>query len=1430
MKRILLSTILSLILSHQFWAQSICQIKEFSTNDGLPQRNVSNIIQDHEGFIWFATWNGLCKYDGYTFQKFKSYPGDGSVLVNSRLHLNGVDKNNDIWCRAYDSRFYRFDTRAKKFVDPLFPIEKEKHSVYRIEKAYNLPHGATWLVCTHTVFRIENESGKDVITEYSPAQKNLPSYEVLNIQQDSDGDEWVFTNKGTIIIGDKPFPDSSIVYKELCETKKSIFLISDYLFTEYKKDKKEFVHCTIPYEYTLLHNIEQLDEDKVAIGIDTGMLVYSSSKATFKCENLASMDTNFRTMREIFKDSYGDLWIFTNCPGVIHIDGKTKQKRVLRTPVDDIPHSVKKNRPVVFEDRQGTLWVVPEQGSLSYYDRQSGELKYYYRISGDEKSRYNPIVLSSLYDGQNNFWFADNDRLHKILFLPDASRFRSFGEGYETRAFLADTDKRLWVASKKKCIRIYRTENELEGYLATDGSIVRYPVSFNADIYCMMQTVEGDIWMGSKGDGLFRLTKEHERKYKVEQFTNDLNNPYSLSHNNIYSITQDHKRRIWIGSHGGGLNLLQWGEKGEVRFLHGGNDLPYPMKECNKVRIVRDIRNTLFVGTTYGLITMDLETDDFTEVVFHRNIRKTDDASSLSGNDVMYVYEDSKKDIYVLPFSGGMNRLLSRDLLSENLQFECWAEPEGLPSELVYSMAEDPMRNLWVIAENALFKFNSQNGTFDNYDKKYFQMDVHFSEASPVIWNNKLIAGMEDGFLELNPSILQKNTYNPPVYLTEIWVQEENRLVRMGNMERLVLHPEQRNVVLKFTALDYREPVSIKYAYRMKGLEENWNESDGNRQARYINLPPGNFEFQVKSTNSDGVWFDDYVSYPIHVLPTFWETGWAVLLYVILIALLVLVVVYIFWVIYRLRHRANMEKQLADIKLRFFTDISHELRTPLTLITSPVTEVLEHGNLTPTDRRHLELVQGNTERMLQLVNQILDFRKIENRKMKLLLEQTEVVDMVGQLMNNFSLMAEEKNINFYLQAECPEVHAWIDRDKFQKIMLNLISNAFKYTPDGKSIIIRIREEDHSFTVSVQDEGIGISSEKIPHLFKCFETIVQDNILQPSSGIGLSLVKDLTELHLGCIDVKSEQGKGSEFSVSLPLDKEKYERIDYKEYILNDVRHPYTMEDERIEEDMPQEDKLKILIVEDNDELRLFLDNILNDEYRVLEAVNGREGLELALQQMPDFIVSDIAMPVMDGLDMVKAIKENRDVCHIPIILLSAKSSLDDRINGLEQGVDDYITKPFSSTFLKTRIRLLIQQRKQLQQLYMQHIEQKDDAPMEESLEQSISPFDARFMKDVNEVAQNNLDNSDFSIDDFAEALQMGRTIFYRKVKSLTGLSPIDYLQELRINRSVQLLDSGKYNISTVAYMTGFSDPKYFTKFFKRKMGVTPSAYVKQREE
>ena len=392
---------------------------------------------------------------------------------------------------------------------------------------------------------------------------------------------------------------------------------------------------------------------------------------------------------------------------------------------------------------------------------------------------------------------------------------------------------------------------------------------------------------------------------------------------------------------------------------------------------------------------------------------------------------------------------------------------------------------------------------------------------------------------------MRKSSYVPPIVFTGLKIQGHLTDHSIDNLEELELEPSQRNVTFQFAALDYVNPKGILYAYRLQGLEKEWNEADNNRSASYINLPAGKYQLQIKSTNSDGVWVDNVRTLSIHVLPTFWETYWAWLLYFILFILFTASIVYVLFYIYRLRHRVDMEQQLANIKLRFFTDISHELRTPLTLISSPVTEVLENEPLSPSAREHLTLVHQNTERMLRLMNQILDFRKIQNQKMKLLIEETDLIPLLQKVMSSFKLIAEEKNINYQLTSTIQSVYSWVDRDKFEKIFFNLLSNAFKYTPTDKSITVNITTKEKTVEIEVADEGIGIAVEKQHSLFQRFESLVKQNILQPSSGIGLSLVKEMVEMHHGTITVNSQPGIGSRFTVSLPLQRENFSKRMYR---------------------------------------------------------------------------------------------------------------------------------------------------------------------------------------------------------------------------------------------------------------------------------------------
>ncbi len=586
--------------------------------------------------------------------------------------------------------------------------------------------------------------------------------------------------------------------------------------------------------------------------------------------------------------------------------------------------------------------------------------------------------------------------------------------------------------------------------------------------------------------------------------------------------------------------------------------------------------------------------------------------------------------------------------------------------------------------------------------------------------------------------------------------------------------------------------------------------------------------------------------------PTFRETAWPWILLVLAILLVGTLVLYVIFMIYRLRHKVSMEQELSDIKLRFFTNVSHEFRTPLSLIVGPLNEVLDNESLTPSVRRHLDLVRKNTDRLLHLVNQILDFRKIQNKKMKVMLEHVDIVEQTRKIMDNFASIAQEKNVCFEMLCEEDSVSIWTDRDKYEKIVFNLLSNAFKYTHNGKSVKVKLWMDNVKAYVSVIDEGVGIPAKKINGIFNRFEMSDEREMMQQSSGIGLSLVKELLELLHAGITVNSKPGSGSEFRLDFYRDSSVFDKDEFVEFILKD--EPFKQakgagslkESKEKTEVLPAENdkRPQVLIVEDNDEMRFFLADILSKNYNTMLACNGKDGLEKALGEIPDLIVTDVMMPVMDGLDMVKAIKENNDICHIPIIVLSAKASLDDRIAGLERGIDDYVTKPFSASYLKTKIKTLLKQREYLQESFLASLsvgkdtdhlmsassKENDTSDLLTPSMPNIASYDETFIKDLMAFMEENISNETLMVEDLAEAMSMSRTVFYKKIKSLLGISPVDFIKDIRVKRAVQLIHaSDNMSLAEIAYECGFSDPNYFSKCFKKQMGMTPSKYKESME-
>ena len=926
-----------------------------------------------------------------------------------------------------------------------------------------------------------------------------------------------------------------------------------------------------------------------------------------------------------------------------------------------------------------------------------------------------------------------------------------------------------------------------------------------------------------------------------------------MSDDNVYCVYEDGRGRIWVATFGGGVNYLTHNQDGEEIFVSHRNNLKgFPIDKCHKVRFITgDHRGNIWIATTVGALRVNGDFKNPEDAVFHHYQRIQDDMYSLSNNDVHWILSTGKKELYLATFGGGLNKLQS---IGEDgsAVFKSYCVEDGLPSDILLSIREDNKGNLWMSTENGISKFIPEEERFENYADEHLSFRLRFSEAASLYtsWGN-LMYGTSEGIFLFKPDSLRKSTYVPPLVFSKLLISNEdvtpgeNSVLQrsLDDTRRLKLSHKENIFTIQFAALDYTDPSEIQYAYILEGFEKSWNYVGKQRMATYTNLPKGDY--------AEGVWTENTRLLDIEVLPSFWETPFAYFLYVLFVLLIIVTAVYILFTIYRLKHEVSVEQQMTNMKLRFFTDISHELRTPLTLISGPVEYVLSNKRLPADVREQLQVVERNTNRMLHLINQILDFRKIQNRKMKMQVQRVDVVAFTRKVMENFDSVAEEHRIDFLFETEKPGLYLWIDADKYEKIIFNLLSNAFKYTPNGKMIKVFIHEDKDTVSIGVQDQGIGIAENKKKSIFVRFENMVDRNLFNPSTGIGLSLVKELVEMHKALISVDSKLGEGSCFKIDFQKGKEHYD--DSVEFMQDDATVCLEVQRQQTEETVsPQSEtereaqenedmatsKGLMLLVEDNAELRIFLRSIFSPEYRIVEAADGMEGCDKALKLLPDIIISDVMMPEKDGIAMTRELRADMTTSHIPIVLLTAKSSIESKLEGLEYGADDYITKPFSATYLKARVKNLLVQRQKLQVLYRQDLMSAgmaipvSDEQTEKRLTDNpetdkspvMSPNDRKFMDRLVEFMEKNMDNGELIVDDFVHELAVSRSVFFKKLKTLTGLAPIEFIKEMRINRAVQLIETGEYSMTQISYMVGINDPRYFSKCFKQKMGMTPTEY------
>jgi signal transduction histidine kinase/DNA-binding response OmpR family regulator/ligand-binding sensor domain-containing protein len=982
----------------------------------------------------------------------------------------------------------------------------------------------------------------------------------------------------------------------------------------------------------------------------------------------------------------------------------------------------------------------------------------------------------------------------------------------------------LWQANNDGSVLLRNGLGEPIGYLSSSGDVSKQKTTFSR-IFAIADDGAERVFLGSRHDGLYVLTVDSP-SYRVSHYTSNQQDPNSLTNDEVFSLLWDNGM-LWIGTLRGGLNLMKH-EQGKMVFLNRNNrSTNFP--EHDRLYGIRSIvraGSAVVLSTSDGIFTCEASSVPESMRFYHSH-RIDNNPRSLASNGTMSVNYVKGKGLFVCTSHGGLCRATSDHLLQDDIEFETWNTERGAPSDQTLQTFADGEGQLWVIFEGGLSKLDVATMTSTDFLENATP-HTHTWTQPVTLDDGTTCFATKEGLLKTDLRTLRHYRSPPSIQITSLTANGKDIPYSL-NADTMMLTKDERNFFIEFAALEMAGTDHVEYAYRVEDRDPDWIKTRHNRTLSFFNLGAGTYHLLIRATDNNRIWSDYVRRVTIIVQPTFWETPWAWVLYalsaIVLIAVIMLVVMYI----YRLRLNADFEKRLTEMKLRYFTNISHDLRTPLTLIEGPVSEMLQDDTLTERNRDYLTLVRNNTRRMLTLVNQILDFRKIQNSKMHLLIERMDLKAELSEVMADFRYMADDHQIDFSLQDHTGEAaFIWGDRDKVQKIFFNLLSNAFKYTAYGKKIWIELECNDTTVSVSVCDTGKGMPQYAVGRLFARFETILTDNYMKYSSGIGLSLVKELVALHHAQITVDSQEGKGSRFKVTFQKGNQHFVGDENTQMMTGNERGiaaEATVKSEKAEENSD----IRIMVVEDDADMLRFVSGILDSEYQVLQAIDGQDGFERATALQPDLIISDINMPRMNGWQMVEALKQQAETSHVPVVLLTANSTLDDRIRGAVQGVEDYIIKPFSTEYLRVRVAAILQKQQQQQQYFLEQFAKTDTASMLElpkdnsGVGRRLAQIDNDMMQQLRTFMEEHLaDNT--PIQELAEHVGMSRTLFYNKIRSITGLTPVDFYRRYHVERSAQLMRDQGLTVSEACYRTGFSDPKYFSKVFKKFMGLTPSEY------
>lgn len=1180
--------------------------------------------------------------------------------------------------------------------------------------------------------------------------------------------------------------------------------------------------------------------DLMLCGTKGGLKLFNTIEKTPVPLTLANGDLSAAQVTQLVRDKVGNIWVATANGEIIKLtpgNGYYSLNKIFSG--ESVYGTGLSNILTLCLDNRGNLWFGGENSGLNYLDVKTN--KVVRRLSEDGPSGKIPInsIRYVYVDDTGLTWIGT---FNKGAYLIDnsARKFEHYrGGGYadsdligkDVRSFAEDRNGNIWIAFDGIGLaKLDVKTKELRRANFINSNLV------NKVITALVCDRHDNLWIGTAGKGVFEVNL---RTYAIKNFTLQSK---GFGDDKVYSLYEDKNGTVWAGTSGSGLFYFDDETRGFVNLCEENKD-NYITRTSYVSSMTEDSEGIFWVATMYGLYSLKRTTGNSFDYTWYLPDNKP---GSVSSSGIQMVYEDDRKNLWIGTTDNGLN-VKSKG----SGAFTVFQKKDGLASNTVRAMVTDASGNLWISGNAGLSKFEPGTEKFTNYTRSDGLVSNNFyNNACLRSSTGELFFGSNNGFNAFYPDSIWTSPVNPVVYLTDLKLNNQSVPIGMPGSplqkhisltSSIKLSYDQRSFMIDFVAINYGPSFHHNYCYKLEGFDTDWNCVGPAHSATYTNLDPGHYVFVVKASNNDGIWSESPARLEITIRPALWKTWWAMAIYVVLLSATIFFLVSIRTERIKMKNQLALERvarerehELSESKAQFFTNISHEFRTPLSLLLMPLESLVTGDQIPLAAKERIQTAYRNADKMMRLVNELMDFNKLESAGLKLNLQHGELVKFISDTASVFDDLARRRNISFRVKTEVPFLKGWFDRDKLEKILVNILSNAFKFTSDSGEISVIINATDvgtgeaanlcRCLQLIVIDNGIGISSEEIPHIFdKFYQAKSATKIQNPGTGIGLSLTKGLVELHHGSITAESTPDRVTKFTIILPIDSQAY---DVETEINAPVDVVYTKADVQTENGLPQPgdvlngsmDRSEILIVEDNDELREYLAAELRHEFNVLEAKDGQEGLAMAFEKSPHLIISDILMSQKTGIELCKAIKGDVKTSHIPVILLTAKATVDDQIMGIETGADLYITKPFSIRFLLTHVRNIIDSRQKLYSHFSQDVYLLPSKIATNQIDQAF------LQKAIDHIVEN-IQNPQLGVDSIAALFNLSRVQVYRKIKALTGKTAVEFIRTVRLKQALKLMDTKKYTLSEIAYQTGFNSASYFTRSFKDEYGKAPSEYL-----